>query len=277
MPPIGCWSRWRPRSWSPRRWRSHRWRRRRLPLPPGHAGPPTGSCDLQSKGGKIKHVIYLQFDNVHFQRDNPNVPSDLEQMPHLLQLPQGQRHVRHERPHHPDLAHGRRDPELAHRALSRPARAGRLELVRLLPAATARSGFSSSFKYWTDFTDGGNPANNPPTPSADTNYNMVNNDPASLGGTGAVRNAPAPWVPFTRAGCDVGNVGRREHRAREQHRDQSSADAARRRSPRRQRRRDEHQRRDRRRPRGRPDDHHRDRDANVPRWRRSRRRRGSGA
>ena len=33
---------------------------------------------------KIKHVIYLQFDNVHFLRDNPNVPSDLEQMPHLL-------------------------------------------------------------------------------------------------------------------------------------------------------------------------------------------------
>ncbi|HEX8092360.1 hypothetical protein [Jatrophihabitans sp.] len=23
-------------------------------------------------------------DNVHFSRDNPNVPSDLEQMPHLL-------------------------------------------------------------------------------------------------------------------------------------------------------------------------------------------------
>ena len=36
---------------------------------------------------------------------------------------------------------------------------------------------------------------------------MVNADPASLGGTGAVRNAPAPWVPYTRAGCDVGNVG----------------------------------------------------------------------
>ena len=36
---------------------------------------------------------------------------------------------------------------------------------------------------------------------------MVNNDSASLGGTGAVRNAPAPWVPYTRAGCDVGNVG----------------------------------------------------------------------
>ena len=51
--------------------------------PPGPSGPPTGSCDLQSKGDKIQHVIYLQFDNVHFERDNPNVPSDIEQMPHL--------------------------------------------------------------------------------------------------------------------------------------------------------------------------------------------------
>src|SRR6266508_3206666 len=31
-----------------------------------------------------KHVVYLIFDNVHFLRDNPNVPSDVEQMPHLL-------------------------------------------------------------------------------------------------------------------------------------------------------------------------------------------------
>ena len=35
-------------------------------------------CQLGDKG-KVKHVIYLQFDNVHFNRDNPNVPSDLEQ------------------------------------------------------------------------------------------------------------------------------------------------------------------------------------------------------
>jgi hypothetical protein len=42
------------------------------------------SCQLNSAGGKIEHVIYIQFDNVHLRRDNPNVPSDLEQMPHLL-------------------------------------------------------------------------------------------------------------------------------------------------------------------------------------------------
>src|SRR4029077_20122414 len=42
------------------------------------------TCQLKSPSGRIKHVIYVQFDNTHFLRDNPNVPSDLEQMPHLL-------------------------------------------------------------------------------------------------------------------------------------------------------------------------------------------------
>jgi hypothetical protein len=34
-------------------------------------------CNL---GNGIKHVIQIQFDNVHLRRDNPNVPSDLEQI-----------------------------------------------------------------------------------------------------------------------------------------------------------------------------------------------------
>ena len=47
---------------------------------------PTG-CVLghpDAPGDSIKHVIYLQFDNVHYLRDDPNVPSDLEQLPNLL-------------------------------------------------------------------------------------------------------------------------------------------------------------------------------------------------
>lgn len=39
---------------------------------------------LKSPSGRIKHVISVQFDNADFLRDNPNVPSDLEQMPRLL-------------------------------------------------------------------------------------------------------------------------------------------------------------------------------------------------
>jgi len=37
-------------------------------------------CDL---GNGIEHVVSITFDNVHFFRDNPNVESDLEQMPTL--------------------------------------------------------------------------------------------------------------------------------------------------------------------------------------------------
>src|SRR6266853_3818985 len=47
-------------------------------------GLAQNKCQLKSPSGRIKHVIYVQFDNTHFLRDNPNVPSDLEQMPNLL-------------------------------------------------------------------------------------------------------------------------------------------------------------------------------------------------
>ena len=46
-------------------------------------------CPLNSNGATVQHVIYVQFDNTHFTRDNPNVPSDLEQMPHLLNFIRG--------------------------------------------------------------------------------------------------------------------------------------------------------------------------------------------
>src|SRR5579871_2957155 len=55
--------------------------------PRGHArGVPTAGCTLANG---VKHVIVIEFDNTHFMRDiardgSTNVPSDLEQMPHLL-------------------------------------------------------------------------------------------------------------------------------------------------------------------------------------------------
>ena len=48
--------------------------------------------------------------------------------------------------------------------------------------------FTSSFKYWT----------NPVDPVNNTLPNMI---------TDGQKTTPAPWVPFTRAGCDVGGVG----------------------------------------------------------------------
>ena len=44
-------------------------------------GGQGNKCHL---GNGIKHVVQIGFDNVHFFRDNPNVPSDLQLMPNLL-------------------------------------------------------------------------------------------------------------------------------------------------------------------------------------------------
>lgn len=38
---------------------------------------PAGSCTMGNTASSVKHVIYIQFDNTHYTRDNPNVPSDL--------------------------------------------------------------------------------------------------------------------------------------------------------------------------------------------------------
>jgi hypothetical protein len=49
--------------------------------PAAVAGNSANACRL---GNGVNHVIEIGFDNVHFFRDNPNVPSDLQMMPHLL-------------------------------------------------------------------------------------------------------------------------------------------------------------------------------------------------
>src|SRR5690242_12183433 len=52
---------------------------------------PGGLGAMPCAGGSspITHVIYLQFDNTHLRRDRAGVPSDLEQMPHLLNFLRG--------------------------------------------------------------------------------------------------------------------------------------------------------------------------------------------
>src|SRR5258708_2913040 len=59
---------------------------------PGVSAAAAPSCQFLTPTGAssaIRHVIHIQFDNVHFRRDNPSVPSDLEQMPHLLNFIEG--------------------------------------------------------------------------------------------------------------------------------------------------------------------------------------------
>ena len=54
----------------------------------------SGGCQLNSPQGKVQHVVTIIFDNTHFKRDPARdgstfVPSDLEQMPHLLSFIKG--------------------------------------------------------------------------------------------------------------------------------------------------------------------------------------------
>src|SRR5438034_2678594 len=174
---------------------------------PGTAAAANGEsgCKLHGNGTNLKHVIYLQFDNTHLFRDRSNFASDLEQMPHLMNFLRDNGTLS-DNEHTILISHtgGGILSTLTGLYPDRHGQAVSNSYGYFRPDGTV--GFSSSFKYWTDQTDGGNPVP-PATPSGDPNFNMVNNDPASLGGTGAVRNAPAPWVPFARAGCDVGNVG----------------------------------------------------------------------
>ena len=149
---------------------------------------PTSNCKLDNG---VKHVVYLIFDNVHFLRDNPNVPSDVEQMPNLLNFIRGQRHAAHERPHGPDLTHGERDSDQPHRRVLRSPRAGGLELVPLLPG-----GRFDGVVDLVQVLDG-----------PDRRRQRAAHRPELQHGQRRqwhAKNTPAPWVPYTRAGCDLG-------------------------------------------------------------------------
>jgi hypothetical protein len=58
----------------------HHWQALGAALGPTSA-TPSSTCRLANG---VEHVVYLQFANLHFGRDEPAVPSDLERMPHLL-------------------------------------------------------------------------------------------------------------------------------------------------------------------------------------------------
>ncbi len=139
------------------------------------------ACQLNSPGGQIKHVVYVVFDNVHLRRDNPNVPSDLEQMPNLLNFIQN----------NGTISGNHHTPLISHTATDILTGMTGLYGDRMgIPVANSYGffkpdgsvGFSSSFLYWTALGGDGQPQ-------------MINE---------SGKTASAPWVPFTRAGCDVG-------------------------------------------------------------------------
>src|SRR5438128_11988734 len=153
-------------------------------------------CHLSSARGDIKHVIYIQFDNTHFRRDRANVPSDLEQMPHLLNFIRGNGTL--DTNDHTALISHTATGILTSLTGVYPDRMGQPvsnSFRYFTPAGTSRTGVA--FAYWTaPLYD---PAGPPFPPAAQTDFT-----PEMINENGKI--APAPWVPYTRAGCDVGQV-----------------------------------------------------------------------
>src|SRR5262249_41371455 len=148
---------------------------------------PSGPCRIDSAHGKVEHVIYIQFDNTHFRRDLPNVPSDLEQMPTLLNFIRTNGTLLTN--DHTILISHTAGGILSSLTGLYPDRHG--QTVSNSYVRTSNTGafsFPSSFGYWTD------PVSAPGTPTVP---NMVGPDGS---------NVPAPWVPYTRAGCDMGAI-----------------------------------------------------------------------
>src|SRR5258706_3178888 len=170
-----------------------------LLAPSGASAAPTagGSCQLHSPKGNIQHVIYIQFDNTHFRRDNPNVPSDLEQMPHLLNFITGNGVLLSN--DHTALISHTATGILTSLTGVYPDRMGQPvsnSFRYFTPTGPTRTGVS--FAYWTAplFDPAGPPF--PPAGQTDFTPTMINEN-------GKV--APAPWVPYSRAGRDFGAVG----------------------------------------------------------------------
>ena len=73
--------------------------------PDQRAAAAAAGCELRSPTNRVRHVIQVQFDNTHLRRDFPNVLSDLEQMPTLLEFVRRQDDCCGRRPHDPDRPH----------------------------------------------------------------------------------------------------------------------------------------------------------------------------
>src|SRR5213595_2803573 len=155
----------------------------------GKPAQAAGGCTFANG---IKHVIQIQFDNTHFLRDRSSVPSDLEQMPHLLNFIRG----------NGTLLTNDHTVLISHTATGilstltgvYPDRMGQPvsnSFRYFKPDGTTRTGVS--FAYWTA------PLFDPAGPNGQTDFT-----PEMINEQGKI--APAPWVPYTRAGCDVGAI-----------------------------------------------------------------------
>ena len=156
------------------------------------------SCQL---GNGISHVINIVFDNVHFARDNPNVPSDLEQMPHLLSFLKSNGTV-FSNSHTPMIAHTADDSLSIYTGLYGDRHGQPVTNSYKTYNPDGSTDPATSFTYWTSpVVD----TKTTPTrrPRRDAVDGLLGPRPGDGGDTSQI--TPAPWVPFTRAGCTVGD------------------------------------------------------------------------
>jgi len=161
-----------------------------LPAGTAAASPSTG-CSL-GPNGQIKHVIILQFDNVHLRRDNSSVPSDIEQMSALDSFMKDDGTLLAN--DHTVLISHTADGILSTETGLYPDDFGggvANTFPYLNPSSKSGTSTHSLFTYWTDTTS-----------SSDPLYTLIH---ANNGTTNGV-NTPAPWVAFTRAGCDFAGI-----------------------------------------------------------------------
>jgi hypothetical protein len=147
------------------------------------------SCQL---GNGVKHVVEILFDNTHYNRDNPNVLSDLEQMPALKNFITDHGTLLSNM-HTPLIAHTADDSLTGYTGLygDRHGQGLTNSYETYLPNGSVVS--KSSFAYWTSTYGVDQFPNMPYSP----NVPAAGSPPST---------PPAPWVPFTRAGCNVGDV-----------------------------------------------------------------------
>jgi hypothetical protein len=136
-------------------------------------------CNLRAP---VRRVVYLTFDNTHLRRDNPNVPSDLEQMPSLYAFLQSGALLSDH--HTPLISHTGTDLLTALTGLYGDRHGVSIANSFRFYNPDGTSSSTAAFGYWTDTIGDGTPL--------------------MLGADG--KNLTAPWLAFTGAGCDLGAV-----------------------------------------------------------------------
>ena len=157
------------------------------------------TCQL---GNGVKHVVQITFDNVHFFRDNPNVPSDLQLMPNLLSFFENNGTFLSNN-HTPLIAHTADDILTTYSGLYGDRQGMPISNDYQVYQANGTTDSAGSFAYWTD------PVYDTSPTATDTNPNMVYSPvPPATAKTpvSPTTTTPAPWVPYTRAGCNVGEI-----------------------------------------------------------------------